>query len=175
MFSYAMKYTYMKDFIFYPIFLWIYNWILKVTAKNIEYYLSNENHALIKANNSDACYDIQSNEFYEIFPGERKLISTKLFFKLPLNWEAQIRSRSGNANNHGIMVLNSPGTIDSGYRNEVKVILYNTGVDTFNIVPGDRIAQVKFDKVPRTNLKRSNINFSINTDRGQKGFGSSGK
>jgi dUTPase len=120
-----MKYTYMKDYIFYPMYLWIYNWILKVTAKNIEYYLSNTNHSLVKANNSDACY--------------------------------------------------APGTIDSSYRGEVKVILYNTGVNTFNIVPGDRIAQVKFDKVPRTNLKRSNTNFSIQTDRGQKGFGSSGK
>ena len=170
-----MKYIYMKEYIFYPLYLWIYNWFQRLISKNIKYYSTNFFHDLVKANNSDACYDIKSNESYEIFPGERKLISTGIFFELPLNWEAQIRSRSGNANNHGIMVLNSPGTIDARYRGEVKVILYNTGVDVFKIQPGDRIAQVKFDKVPRTNLKRSNINFSMDTDRGQKGFGSSGK
>lgn len=170
-----MKYTYMKDYIFYPIFLWIYNWFQKLLTKNIDFYSSEPLYSLTKANPSDACYDIQSSGKYEIFPGEKIKVKTGLYFKLPSNWEAQIRSRSSLADNHGIIVLNQPGTVDSSYRGEVKVLLYNTGVTVFSIQPGDRIAQVKFDKVPQTNLKRSNINFSINTDRGQKGFGSSGK
>lgn len=170
-----MKFIYIKDYIFYPICLWIYNWFQKLITTNIEVYSENTSYSLVKAHASDACYDIQSSKSYEIFPGQSVTVETGLYFKLPSKWEAQVRSRSGLANNHGVMVLNSPGTIDSNYRGPIKVILHNTGVNTFKIQPGDRIAQVKFDRVPRVSVKCSNNNFSMNTDRGQKGFGSSGK
>ncbi len=157
-----------------PFLLYFYNVLINFFSKSIRYYSSNPDYSLSKAHDSDACYDIQSSESCIIGINERALISTGLYFQLPRNWEGQIRSRSGLAMKHGIRVLNSPGTVDASYRGEVKVILHNTGNFTFRINPGDRIAQVKFDKVPKTKPKKVNhINFS--TDRGQKGFGSSGK
>lgn len=105
--------------------------------------------------------------------GRRKLIKTGLFLEIPTGYEAQVRPRSGLALKNGITVLNSPGTIDADYRGEVGVILINHGSVPFNISHGDRIAQIVFAKVEQAELKED-INLS-ETERGEGGFGSTGK
>lgn len=107
----------------------------------------------------------------KISPMQKALISTGFCIHLPKFFEAQIRSRSGLALKHGITVLNSPGTIDSDYRGEVKVILINLGKDTFEITPGMRIAQMIISKYESVTLVE---NHEEKNPRGSKGFGSSG-
>lgn len=106
-------------------------------------------------------------------PGERKLIKTGLFLEIPEGYEAQVRPRSGLALKNGITVLNSPGTIDADYRGEIGVILINHSSENFEINSGDRIAQLIFAKVEQAVWFETE---SINeTERGQGGFGSTGK
>lgn len=119
-----------------------------------------------------SCFDIRSNVQIEIPPKSRSLIPTGLLFQLDEGFEAQIRPRSGLAIKYGITVLNSPGTIDSDYRGEIKVILYNTGEQPFYIMPGDRIAQCCIIKVEQVQIEE--VNSIDNTERGNKGFGSTG-
>ena len=108
-----------------------------------------------------------------IKPNERKIISTGIAISLPQNLEAQVRPRSGLAIKHGITVLNSPGTIDSDYRGEIKVILINHSQDDFIVKNQDRIAQVVFSEFAKVSLEETD-NLD-ETSRGQKGFGSTGK
>lgn len=105
--------------------------------------------------------------------GERMLIPTGLCIELPTGFEAQVRPRSGLAFNHGITVLNSPGTIDSDYRGEIKVLLINHGSATFSIHNGDRIAQLIVAEYSTVHwLETSSLS---DTERGQGGYGSTGK
>jgi dUTP pyrophosphatase len=106
-------------------------------------------------------------------PLERRLIPTGLFMEIPDGYEAQVRPRSGLAINHGITCLNSPGTIDSDYRGEVKVILANLSNDAHTIQHGDRIAQVIFAKVEKAELIP--VEILNETERGTGGFGHTGK
>jgi dUTP pyrophosphatase len=108
-----------------------------------------------------------------IKPGEISLIPTGLSIELPIGYEAQIRPRSGLAIKHGIGILNSPGTIDSDYRGEVKIILSNFGKDEFIINKGDRIAQMIISKYERISWQVSD-NLA-DTTRGEGGFGHTGK
>jgi dUTP pyrophosphatase len=109
-------------------------------------------------------------------PNEFKVIPTGLYFKLNLGFEIQVRSRSGLSAKHGVAVLNSPGTVDSDYTGEVKVILINHGQEPFTINNGDRIAQA----VICTTLNKYAINMiqvsdiEHTTDRASNGFGSTG-
>lgn len=125
-----------------------------------------------KAHNDDAAYDLSSRETIRLEPGDVTLVPTGLFLELPLGFEAQIRPRSGLALKHSVTVLNSPGTVDSGYRGEVRVILKNEGTESFEIVRGDRIAQMLIQRLPDVEL--------VDTDelaqsvRGDGGFGSTG-
>ncbi len=105
-------------------------------------------------------------------PGERELIPTGLVLELPRGMEAQIRPRSGLALRHGITVLNSPGTVDSDYRGEVKVLLINLGEVTWEIQRGERIAQLVFQRVERAELVE--VAVLKDTRRGTGGFGSTG-
>jgi dUTP pyrophosphatase len=110
-----------------------------------------------------------------IEPMKRALVPTGLHFQIPIGFELQVRPRSGLALKNGITVLNTPGTVDSGYRGEVKVILYNTGEEPFVIKNGDRIAQgviapVQFSKT----TKFMRVNNLDESDRGSGGFGSTG-
>jgi len=108
----------------------------------------------------------------QLAPMERALIPTGLFIQLPGGFEAQIRPRSGLAINQGITCLNSPGTIDSDYRGEIKIILINLSGQDQVIQPGDRIAQMVIQKVERAILE---IVTELNTSvRAKKGFGSTG-
>ena len=105
--------------------------------------------------------------------GSRVLVSTGLHMEIPLGYEVQIRPRSGLALKHGVTTLNAPGTIDSDYRGIVGVILYNSSDQDFHIGHGDRVAQMIFAPVQQVGfvLKAS----LSDTDRGQSGFGSTGK
>jgi dUTP pyrophosphatase len=105
-------------------------------------------------------------------PGARALVGTGIMLELPLGLEAQIRPRSGLAFNHGITVLNSPGTIDADYRGEVKVLLINHGAEAFQINPGVRIAQMVVAPVIQAQLDVRNSLTA--TGRGDNGFGSTG-
>ena len=112
------------------------------------------------------------NNPYVIKPGETALIPTGITIELPYGYEAQIRPRSGLAIKHGITLLNTPGTIDSDYRGEIKVIMTNCGKDDFVITNGMRIAQMVFNKIYRGNFIVSD-SLTV-TDRNDGGFGHSG-
>ena len=107
-----------------------------------------------------------------LLPGRRTLVPTGLIFEVPQGFEAQIRPRSGLAFKHGITCLNTPGTIDSDYRGEVKVILINLGEDDFYIERGMRIAQVVV--APVVQLPIEERQHASETARGTGGFGSTG-
>ena len=107
-----------------------------------------------------------------IKPGERKLIKTGLHVAIPLGTEMQIRPRSGLVLKHGVTVLNSPGTIDSDYRGEVMIILYNAGQDNFFVNRGDRVAQAVFAKYEKVTLEM--VLDIDDTERGEGGFGHTG-
>jgi len=89
------------------------------------------------------------NEPFTLAPGQRAIVPTGLRMRLPDGFEAQVRSRSGLAAKHGVVCLNAPGTIDSDYRGEVKVILQNHGQEPYSVRPGDRIAQLIVSPVCR--------------------------
>lgn len=106
-------------------------------------------------------------------PSARALIPTGIHIGIPVGFEAEIRPRSGIAHKFGVTVLNTPGTIDSDYRGEVKVLLINLGDQTFTVNNGDRIAQMVFKSVVPINWKL--VEELPDTKRGQGGFGSTGK
>lgn len=111
-------------------------------------------------------------EAIEIGSGERALIPTGLSIALPDGYEAQIRPRSGLAINHGVTVLNSPGTIDADYRGEIKVILINHGKEAFTVERGMRIAQMVVERYETVKWKV--VDDLDETERGEGGFGSTG-
>lgn len=128
--------------------------------------------------NGSSGFDFPSNEDLVLNPGDIKLISTGFHFNLPKGTELQVRPRSGLASKHGITVLNTPGTVDSDYHGEVKLILINLGKEPFHIKVGDRVAQgvivtgifqYQFEYVSEK------IHLVDNeTSRGENGFGSTG-
>jgi dUTP pyrophosphatase len=124
------------------------------------------------AHEGDAGLDLFAVEETRILPGETRLIKTGIAIALPLGTEAQIRPRSGLALNHSITVLNSPGTIDAGYRGEVAIILINHGKKTFDIVPGMKVAQMVVNLIIQA--KVTVVDELDNTSRDIKGFGSTG-
>lgn len=113
------------------------------------------------------------NEPEILNPGEVKLIPTNLSFEIPYGYEIQVRPRSGLAAKHGIGVLNSPGTIDSDYRGEVKVILFNFSKEPFELKSGERIAQLVVSKIFKAEIEVSSD--LQETERGEGGFGHTGK
>ena len=106
-------------------------------------------------------------------PLERALVPTGLFIALPAGYEAQVRPRSGLAAKHGVTVLNTPGTIDADYRGEIKVILVNLSNTPFEIVPGERIAQMVVARHER--VEWDEVDVLDETARGAGGFGSTGR
>lgn len=120
----------------------------------------------------DLAAAIPENEPVELSPGARALIPTGLIFELPPGTEAQVRPRSGLALSAGVTVLNAPGTVDSDYRGEIKVILVNHGAEPFKVVRGMRIAQCVVAPVLRIEIAASET--TRETDRGAGGFGSTG-
>jgi len=126
-----------------------------------------------KAHQDDAAYDLRAREEMIIEPRNSAMVPTGLFLELPTGFEAQIRPRSGLAAKSAITVLNSPGTIDAGYRGEVKVILFNAGTQPFRVERSNRIAQMVIQKLPEIELVLEE-NLAVST-RGDGGFGSTGK
>ena len=127
----------------------------------------------VKAHSDDAAFDLKARTALEIAPHKAALVPTGLFLELPVGYEAQVRPRSGLALKHCVTVLNTPGTIDAGYRGEVGVILINHGDTPFPVKRGDRIAQMVIQALPDVVLTPvSALNAS---SRGTGGFGSTGK
>lgn len=124
------------------------------------------------AHEGDAGLDLFSIEDKVIKAGESALIHTGIQIELPLNTEAQVRPRSGLALKHSITVLNTPGTIDEGYRGEVKIILINLGKEDFKVEKSMKIAQMLVKPVFR--VKISEVKELSSSDRGDNGFGSTG-
>jgi len=112
------------------------------------------------------------HETVTIHPGERRLIPTGLTIALPHGYELQIRPRSGLALRHGIVLPNSPGTIDEDYRGEIQVILLNAGAEPFSIQRGTRIAQAVL--APVSKAAWTEVDVLDTTERNQGGFGSTG-
>lgn len=121
----------------------------------------------------DAGLDLFAVEAQTILPGETKLINTGIAIALPQGTEAQIRPRSGLALKHSITVLNSPGTIDAGYRGEIGIILINLGKQPFQIIPGMKIAQMVIASIIQAKLTL--VNQLNATARSVDGFGSTEK
>ena len=124
------------------------------------------------AHPSDAGMDVRSVDDLTIAPGGRALVRTGLVMLLPPMYEAQVRPRSGLALKSGVTVLNTPGTIDSGYRGEVGVILANFGEADFQVKKGDKIAQIVIAPVTQPTIEETDC--MDETDRGTGGFGSTG-
>lgn len=124
------------------------------------------------AHEGDAGLDVYSVEERILEPGERGLIKTGIKIELPRNTEAQMRPRSGLALKHGITLVNSPGTIDEGYRGEIGVIVINHGVDSFKVEKGMKICQMVIKPVWK--VKVEEVVEVSETERGIGGFGSTG-
>ena len=124
------------------------------------------------AHPGDAGMDVRSVEDVTLEPGARALVRTGLVLMLPPDAEAQVRPRSGLALKHGVTVLNSPGTIDAGYRGEVGVILVNLGAEPFVVEKGMKIAQLVVAPVAQAAVVE--VSDVDATDRGAGGFGSTG-
>jgi len=125
------------------------------------------------ANDGDVAFDLYSVEEHVLQPQERCAVPTGIALEIPPGYEGQVRPRSGLALHDGVSVLNSPGTIDSGYRGEVKVIVINLSSEEFVVSQGMRIAQLAIREVP--DIIFAEVDELSNTERGEGGFGSSGK
>lgn len=124
------------------------------------------------AHPGDAGLDIYSVEEKVLNPGERALIKTGIKIELPRNTEAQMRPRSGLALKHGISLVNSPGTIDEGYRGEIGVIVINHGNEVFKVEKGMKICQMVINPIWTVNVQE--VQELDDTERGTGGFGSTG-
>ena len=125
------------------------------------------------ASDGAAGMDVVAAESLTLKPGQRAAVATGMAFAIPPGWEIQVRPRSGLALKHGVTCLNTPGTIDSDYRGEVKVILANLGDEYFEVKRGDRIAQLVPAQVQRAVLIEA---YELDeTVRGDGGFGSTGQ
>ena len=151
-----------------------------------DYKMSIETKFTNSSNNSDPEYskvgdsgfDLRAylTESVTLKPLDRKLIPTGLKFELPPNTELQVRPRSGMALKHGISVLNTPGTVDEGYRGDVGIIAVNLSNEDYTIEPGERIAQGVIMNVIGQNISvLTKTNTLTDTERDEAGFGSTGK
>ncbi len=126
-----------------------------------------------RAKEGDVGYDAVSIQSAYIFPGETVMVKTGISVQLPPNTEMQVRARSGLAKKHGIMVINGPGTIDTGYRGPCNVLLHNSSKEVFTITAGDKIAQfLVTPKLPYTFVEVDTLD---ETERGAGGFGHTGR
>lgn len=127
----------------------------------------------LRMHDSDAAFDLFANESKTISPNNVVAVGTGLALEMPKDVCAFVLSRSGLAVKNKIMVLNAPGLIDSGYRGEIMVILFNAGANEFGVVTGDRIAQLMFQRVESITLREAFEVMDV-TDRGTNGLGSTG-
>ena len=150
-----------------------------LTNKTTTKFINNSNNPdPTYAKEGDSGFDLRAfiDEPVTLKPLERKLIPTGLKFELSPNTELQVRPRSGMALKHGISVLNTPGTVDEGYRGDVGIIAVNLSNEDYTIEPGERIAQAVIMNVIGhrvSNLQK--VETLTETERGDTGYGSSGK
>lgn len=129
-------------------------------------------HVPQRAHAGDAGADLVSIDDVVLTPGQRAVVGTGVAVEIPVGWVGLIHPRSGLAARQGVTVLNTPGTIDAGYRGEIKVILYNAGSESVEISRGDRIAQLVLQQVE---LARFTVVEELSdTARADGGFGSTG-
>ena len=139
---------------------------LKYTSEDKELFYNYE---------SDSGFDLYSTEDVVIEPFGRSLVPTGVKFDIPLGHEIQVRSKSGLALKQGLMVLNSPGTVDEGYTGEVKVIMFNTTQHSVMIEKGTKVAQAVLSRcLPGKWVDLVKVDVINNKDRNEKGFGSTG-
>jgi len=124
------------------------------------------------AHEGDAGFDLYSIEEINLKPMQRALVRTGISISFDKGFEAQIRPKSGLAINHGLTLLNTPGTIDAGYRGEIKVIIANLGEKEYLIEKGKKICQVVFNKIEEPEIEE--VKELDETTRGEGGFGSTG-
>ena len=135
--------------------------------------IKSTNGVPVYAHPGDAGCDLRSSHAATIEPGERLTVSTGISIAIPAGYVGLVHSRSGLAANHGVVVLNSPGTVDAGYRGEIRVTLLNTDKsNAFEVQPGDRIAQLLVQRVESAHF--IDVDILPETERGQQGFGSTG-
>lgn len=140
---------------------------------NLEY--TSEDKELFYNYESDSGFDLYSTEEIDIDPFGRSLVPTGVKFNIPMGHEIQVRSKSGLALNQGLMVLNSPGTVDEGYTGEVKVIMFNTTQHTVTIPKGSKVAQAVLSRcLPGKWVDLVRVEKINDKDRNEKGFGSTG-
>lgn len=125
-----------------------------------------------KAHKDDACFDLYSPEDFCILPGEIVFLNLGIRISMDSGWEAQIRSRSSVGFKKRVNIVHKIGTIDAGYRNDIYLPLINEGEEAQFFYEGDKLAQMKFSRVPEVTLKLGDISYD--TERGIGGFGSSG-
>jgi dUTP pyrophosphatase len=147
----------------------------KIKKVKIKYINESNNKNPVYAKIGDSGFDLRANERGSLKPLERKLVGTGLYFELPDGYELQIRPRSGLAYKNGVTVLNSPGTVDTGYRGEIKVLLVNISNEKFTWDKGERIAQGVVSHRISSDFGDLIEVLEINeSERGDGGFGSTG-
>lgn len=127
-----------------------------------------------RATSESAGLDLYADEAISLGPGAFAGVSTGFNVEIPVGYEGQVRPRSGLAIKHGISVVNSPGTIDADYRGPLKVVLINHGPGTFDVKPGERIAQLVISPVALVPAQEVD-ELSTSSTRGEAGFGSTGR
>lgn len=149
-------------------------WLIGVIGKSSETKLqiSGKTNNIGYAHANDGGADLRSNEDTIICAGSQTLVHTGVRLAIPAGYVGLVCPRSGLALKHNITVMNAPGVIDANYRGEVGVILRNMGEQAFEIHEGDRIAQIVF--LPYAHMQFEPVNELDSTERGEKGFGSSG-
>jgi dUTP pyrophosphatase len=146
----------------------------QVPKMDLEYSSTNEKDLMFNYD-SDSGFDLYSNDTIEIGPFGRALVPTGVKINIPFGFEVQVRTKSGLALNQGIMVLNSPGTIDEGYTGEIKVIIFNTNPESITINKGMKVAQAVLTRcVQGRNINFVKVDSFDEKDRNENGFGSTG-
>lgn len=144
----------------------------KMSENSVEVLISGASPTPAYARPGDAGADLQSTEHVVIPARGRALVGTGVSIALPDGFVALVHPRSGLAVRYGVTVLNTPGTVDAGYRGEIKVLLFNSSDEDFEVNPGDRIAQLVVQQVSRAQFFR--VEALPGSDRGEGGFGSTG-
>ena len=138
------------------------------------YLMHKQSKMPTKGSSQAAGWDLYSSQSLVLFPKETGTVGCGFQMRMPEDRCAFICSRSGLAAKQGVFVSNAPGILDADYRGEIKVILHNLGKSPFSVKPGDRVAQMVFHKVERTDITYVNSFTTTDTDRGTGGFGSTG-
>lgn len=165
---------------------YLYSWVVDPIEEATKLYCSEGKHAVIKvqlldesakiptyANPDDMCADVYSNEAVVLRPGQTRIIHTGLKMAPAPGWDIEIRPRSGMSAKTGLRIANAPGSIDNKYRGELGIIADNIGTEDIHIEKGDRIAQMK--PVEHVTCHFVTVDSLDETERGEGGFGSTGK